>query len=87
MVSLPGQALATQTLSIKGREEGVEGDGSDVIICVFTRDHGEESLPLPRDKMCEIRKIRKIRKIREINEIRISRILRISCITLISKYT
>ena len=46
-MSLPGQALATQTLSIKGREEGVEEDRSDVIICVFTRDNGEESLPLP----------------------------------------
>ena len=46
MVSLPGQALATQTLSIKGREEKV-GDGSDVLICAFTPDHGEESLPLP----------------------------------------
>ena len=44
LVSLPGQALATQTLSIKGREERVKGDGSDVIICVFTRDHVEESL-------------------------------------------
>ena len=49
LVSLPGQALAAQTLSIKGREERVEGDGSDVIICVFTRDHDEESLPLPRE--------------------------------------
>ena len=26
LVSLPGQALATQNLSIKGREERVEGD-------------------------------------------------------------
>ena len=41
-------------LSIKGREEGVEGDGSDVIICVFTRDHGEESLLLPRTRDGEI---------------------------------
>ena len=48
MVSLPGQALAAQTLSINGREERVKGDGSDVIICAFTRDHVEESLPLPR---------------------------------------
>ena len=47
LVSLPGQALAAQTLSIKGREERV-GDGSDVLICAFTRDHDEESLPLPR---------------------------------------
>ena len=46
LVSLPGQALAAQTLSIKGREERV-GDGSDVLICAFTPDHGEESLPLP----------------------------------------
>jgi hypothetical protein len=34
---------------MKGREERVKGDGSDVIICAFTRDHVEESLPLPRD--------------------------------------
>ena len=47
LVSLPGQALAAQTLSIKGREERIEGDGSDVLICAFTPDHGEESLPLP----------------------------------------
>ena len=45
LVSLPGQALAAQTLSIKGREERVEGDGSDVLICAFTRDHDEENLP------------------------------------------
>ena len=43
----PGQALAAQTLSIKGREERVEGDGRDVLICAFTPDHIEESLPLP----------------------------------------
>ena len=54
MVSLPGQALATQTLSFKGWEERVEGDGSDVIICVFTRDHGEESLPLPPGTSVEL---------------------------------
>ena len=47
LVSLPGQALATQTPSIKGREERVEGDGSDVLVCAFTPDHCEESLPLP----------------------------------------
>ena len=47
LVSLPGQALATQTLSIKGREERVKGDGCDVLICAFTLDHSEESLPLP----------------------------------------
>ena len=47
LVSLPGQALAAQTLSIKGREDRVE-EGSDVLICAFTRDHDEESLPLPR---------------------------------------
>ena len=35
--------------SIKGREERVKGDGSDVIICAFTRDRVEESLPLPRE--------------------------------------
>ena len=51
MVSLPEQALAAQTLSIKGREERVKGDGSDVIICAFTRDLDEESLPLPREAL------------------------------------
>ena len=49
LVFLLGQALATQTLSFKGRAERVEGDGSDVIICAFTRDHNEEGLPLPRE--------------------------------------
>ena len=49
LVSLPGQALVTQTLSIKAWEERAEGDGSDVIICAFTPDHGEESLLLPWD--------------------------------------
>ena len=39
--------MATQTLSIKGREERVKGNGSDVLVCAFTPDHGEESLPLP----------------------------------------
>ena len=48
LVSLSGQALATRTLSCKEREERVEEDGSDVIICVFTRDHSEKSLLLPR---------------------------------------
>ena len=47
MVSLPGQALTAQTLSIKGREERVEGNGSGVFICDFTPDHVEESLLLP----------------------------------------
>ena len=37
LVSLPGQGLAAQTLSIKGREERVKEMGSDVIICAFTR--------------------------------------------------
>ena len=36
------QALAAQTLSIKGREK--VGDRSDVLICAFTQDHVEESL-------------------------------------------
>ena len=49
LVSLLGQALAAQTLSIKGREERVEGDGSEVLICAFNPDHVEESLPLPGD--------------------------------------
>ena len=39
-----------QTLSIKGREERVKGDGSDDIICAFTRDRVEESLQLARDE-------------------------------------
>ena len=48
LVSLPGKALAAQTLSLKGREERVEGDGSDVLICAFTRDPLRSCLPLPR---------------------------------------
>ena len=40
------QALAAQTPSIKRREERAEGDGSDVLICAFTPDRGEESLLL-----------------------------------------
>ena len=42
-----GKLLATQTLSIKGREERVERDRSDVIICIYTQ---EENLPLPQYK-------------------------------------
>ena len=62
MVSLPGQALATQTLSIKGREERVKGDESDVIICAFSRDRIEESLPLPREEEKTEKKIQRRRR-------------------------
>ena len=57
LVSLAGQALAAQTLSIKGREERVERDGSDVLICAFTPDHVEKRMLLPgvriREEMLE----------------------------------
>ena len=47
MVSLPGQALAAQTLSIKGREERVKEMGVMSSSVHSPGDHGEESLPLP----------------------------------------
>ena len=48
MVSLPGQALATQTLSIKGREERVKEMGVMSSSVHSPGDHVEESLLLPR---------------------------------------
>ena len=47
MVSLPGQALAAQTLSIKGREERVKEMGVMSSSVHSPGDHVEESLPLP----------------------------------------
>ena len=47
MVSLPGQALAAQTLSIKGREERVKEMGVMSSSVHSPGDHDEESLPLP----------------------------------------
>jgi len=44
LVPLPEQALSAQSLSIKGMEEKV-GEENDVLICAFTLDHFEESLP------------------------------------------
>ena len=48
LVSLPGQALAAQTLSIKGREERVKEMGVMSSSVHSPGDHVEESLPLPR---------------------------------------
>ena len=47
LVSLPGQALAAQTLSIKGREERVKEMGVMSSSVHSLGDHVEESLPLP----------------------------------------
>ena len=47
LVSLPGQALAVQTLSIKGREERVKEMGVMSSSVHSPGDHVEESLPLP----------------------------------------
>jgi len=47
LVSLPGQALAAQTLSIKGREERVKEMGVMSSSVHSPGDHDEESLPLP----------------------------------------
>ena len=49
MVSLPGQALAAQTLSIKGREERVKEMGVMSSSVHSPGDHVEKSLPLPRE--------------------------------------
>ena len=51
MVSLPGQALAAQTLSIKGREERVKEMGVMSSSVHSPGDHVEESLPLPPGSM------------------------------------
>ena len=50
LASLPGQALAAQTLSIKGREERVKEMGVMSSSVHSPGDHGEESLPLPPGK-------------------------------------
>jgi len=47
LVSLPWQALAAQTLSIKGREERVKKMGVMSSSVHSPGDHDEESLPLP----------------------------------------
>ena len=52
MVSLPGQALAAQTLSIKGREERVKEMGVMSSSVHSPGDHVEESLPLPSGRGC-----------------------------------
>ena len=51
MVSLPGQALAAQTLSIKGREGRVKEMGVMSSSVHSPGDHVEESLPLPPDHL------------------------------------
>ena len=53
LVSLPGQALAAQTLSIKGREERVKEMGVMSSSVHLPGDHVEESLPLPRANFVE----------------------------------
>ena len=54
MVSLPGQALAAQTLSIKGREERVKEMGVMSSSVHSPGDHDEESLPLPPGRYKDI---------------------------------
>ena len=53
MVSLPGPALAAQTLSIKSREERVKKMGVMSSPVHSPGDHVEESLPLPREVIAE----------------------------------